>query len=164
MLRRLLLRDLALALATVVAWWLEGRLRSEPGALAIVVGVLTGALTGVLGFLLHEWGHLAGSLATGSVVHYPKLGTSALSFHFDSSKNDRRQFFWMSAGGYLASLLGLILIVGLVPLGAWSGRVAVLIVALGTLATFVLELPITFRVLRGAPLPTGAAYQQPVER
>jgi hypothetical protein len=40
-----------------------------------------------------------------------------------------------------------------------SGRLAIALAGLGVLATFILELPVTLRVLRGAPLPTGSAYR-----
>jgi hypothetical protein len=50
------------------------------------------------------------------------------------------------------------LIIELAP-ARLSGRLAIGLAWAGVLATFVLELPITLRVLRGAPLPTGSAYR-----
>jgi hypothetical protein len=84
---------------------------------------------------------------------------STLLFHFDSAKNDRRQFFWMSAGGYLASVVALAIILVLCPLSTWAGRTALGLAGLGVLATFTIELPITWRVWRGAALPMGSAYR-----
>lgn len=161
MLRRLIVRDAAIALITALAWIADAHLRAERSPLAIGVGVLTGLLTGLCGYVAHEWGHLAASLATGSVVHYPSLGQSKLSFHFDSAANSRAQFFWMSGGGYLASVLGTIIIVALVPHRSWSGWIAMLVAAAGAVVTLAVEVPITVRVARGAPLPTGFAYETP---
>jgi hypothetical protein len=161
MLGRLVLRDLVLCALTAGAWWIDARTRASGGAGAVAIGLVTGALTGLLAYLLHEWGHLLASLATGSVVHYPRLGESPLSFHFDGARNDRRQFFWMSSGGYVASLLGLLLVLGLVPWHAWSGQLAIVVAALGTIATVAIELPITVRVARGGPVPTSFAYLPP---
>jgi len=161
MLRRLILRDAFVALLTSATWTVDARLRHEHSARAIAVSIVTGLLTGVCGYLAHEWGHLAASLGSGSVVHYPPPGRSPLSFHFDSARNTRTQFYWMSAGGYLASLVGLALIVAFVPHDGWSGWIAMGVAAAGTLATFVLEIPTTVGVARGAPLPTGFAYEKP---
>lgn len=154
----LLVRDAVVVAATSLAWWLEPSFR-DGSALGWLVAIGTGLLTAVVGFLVHEYGHLAASLATGAQVSYPSSVLSTLLFHFDSAKNDRRQFLWMSLGGYLASALGVGLIVGLCPLDAWAGRVSVMLAGAGMVVTFVLEVPITVRVLRGAPLPLDAAYR-----
>jgi hypothetical protein len=152
------IRDLLIVAAAVALWRLDGS-RGEDGALGWTVALLTGVGTALVGFLMHEWGHLAGSLLSGSTVDFPKRLITPLLFHFDSAKNDRRQFFWMSAGGYLASLIALAGIALLCPLSTRAGRVALGLGSLGVLATFTLELPITWKVWRGAPLPMGAAYR-----
>jgi hypothetical protein len=156
--RQLVVRDLALLALTVLTWRLDERLHAAGGAFAIVAAILAGVLTAAVGFLTHEWGHLSASLLTGSVVSYPRSIFSSLLFHFESERNDRRQFYWMSAGGYLASIVGMLLIVAFVP-HRLSGYIAIGLAALGALATFVLEVPITLRVMRGASLPTGSAYR-----
>ena len=144
--------------AMALAWWFEPGFR-DGSALGWVVAIVTGLLTAIVGFLAHEYGHLWASLATGSQVSYPSSALSTLLFHFDSAKNDRRQFLWMSLGGYVASVIGVGLIVGLCPHDAWSGRISMLLGAAGLVVTLVLEVPITVRVLRGAPLPLDAAYR-----
>lgn len=154
----LVVRDVLAVAAMSLAWWFEPGFR-DGAALGWVIAIGTGLLTAVVGFLGHEYGHLAASLATGSQVSYPSSPFSTLLFHFDSSKNDRRQFLWMSMGGYTASVIGVVLIVGLCPHEAWSGRIAMLLAAAGLVVTFVLEVPITVRVVRGAPLPLDAAYR-----
>ena len=153
----LFVRDVIVVIATALAWWFEPGLRE--GALAWPVAIGTGLLTAIVGFLAHEYGHLSASLATGARVSYPSSPLSTLLFHFDSAKNDRRQFLWMSLGGYMSSVIGIGLIVVLVPHDAWAGRISVLLAVAGLVVTFVLEVPITMRVFRGAPLPLDAAYR-----
>jgi hypothetical protein len=45
------------------------------------------------------------------------------------------------------------------PLQAWSGRIAMALVFLGVVATFILEVPVAWRVAHGAPIPHGTAYR-----
>ncbi|MBL8915049.1 MAG: hypothetical protein JNM17_30375 [Archangium sp.] len=144
--RHLFIRDLAIVALTAAAWAFER-------------GVVAGVLTAVCGFLAHEYGHLWASLASGAKVTFPPSALSTLLFHFDSASNTRRQFLWMSFGGYFASAIAVTAIVLLVPLDAWSGRVALALAGVGTIVTLVLEVPITLRVVRGAPLPLDAAYR-----
>lgn len=158
---RFVVRDLLVAGATAGLWALDASLRGRGDGLALAVGVVTGLATALVGFLAHEWGHLAASLASGSVVHFPPGVARPLLFHFDSAANGRRQFFWMSVGGYLATVLAVGAIVALCPLDALSGRVAAGLGAAGMVVTFALEVPITLRVARGAALPTGVAYRKP---
>jgi small-conductance mechanosensitive channel len=158
---RFVARDLLVVVATAVLWRADAALRGDAGGVALAVGVVTGLATALVGFLAHEWGHLAGSLASGSVVHFPPGVARPLLFHFDSAANGRRQFFWMSFGGYLATVLAVGAIVALCPLDALSGRVAAGLGVAGLVVTFALEVPITWRVARGAALPTGVAYRKP---
>jgi membrane-associated protease RseP (regulator of RpoE activity) len=156
--RRFLIRELAIVALTALAWMTDERLHARHDATAYGVAVVTALLTAYAGFLAHEWGHLLLARVVGSVVSYPRSLFSSLLFHFDSAHNDRRQFMWMSAGGYLASLVGVALIVAFVPLRL-SGWLSIAFAGAGVLATFILEIPITVRVLRGASLPSGSAYR-----
>jgi hypothetical protein len=151
--RALALRDLGLVAATLGLWRLDAVLRGTPGSLPIVVAVLAGGLAGVAGYLAHEWGHLAGAWATGSVVQVSERPTALFLFRFDSERNTRRQFLGMSCGGFAASAGVVALFVATLPFGALSGRLAALLTGLGVLAAAVLELPVAWRVARGAPLP-----------
>jgi membrane-associated protease RseP (regulator of RpoE activity) len=122
---------------------------------------LTGFFTALVGFLLHEWAHLAGALATGSKVHYPNRVLAPLLFHFDTEENDRAQFLAMSYGGYVGSAIGTLAILLFAPLDTLAGRTALGLAVVGGIVTAVAEVPTTVRVLRGGPLPTGYAFVPP---
>lgn len=147
------LRDLAVGALTGVAWYAD---RRNVGGR--VVGVAAGVLTALMGFAAHEWGHLGGAVAAGGVVEAPQSLSSVFLFHFDTEKSDRRAFVAMSVGGYAGTVLASVLILKLVPRDRVSGRVALAAAALGALATFALEMPTTWRVARGAPMPTGGVF------
>lgn len=160
---RTIARDALLSACAVLALALDARARSaDPAASgSIALGVTAGILVAVAGFLLHEWGHWLGARVTGSAMHYPRTVFAPLLFHFDTRVNDRRQFLAMSFGGYLASVVGVGLVLALTDRGAWSGRVALALTVAGMLVTAALEVPTTVRVLRGRPLPDGFAYRPP---
>jgi hypothetical protein len=157
--RAMLVRDAALAGLALGAWALDAEVRASIGLAATAVGVGAGALAALVGYLAHEWGHLAGARLGGSVVHLPDSAGSVFLFKFDVDRNGPRQFVWMSLGGFAASALVVALYLAVLPLDALAGRVAILLTALGVLATLVLELPPFFRVLRGGELPRGPAYR-----
>jgi ribosomal protein S18 acetylase RimI-like enzyme len=152
------LRDLAIVAAALALWAADASLRAAGGALATTVAVAAGALTALAGYLAHEWGHLTGARLGGSAVHLPASAASVFLFRFDAERNDRRQFAWMSLGGFVATALVVALLLAVLPRDALAGQVALGLTAAGVLATAVLELPPFFRVLAGAPIPRGAAY------
>ena len=47
----------------------------------------------------------------------------------------------------------------MLPLQANASRVTLALVGLGLVATVIVEVPIVWRVVRGAPLPRGAVYK-----
>lgn len=159
--RTSILRDLAAVFLAALLWWLDVTGPRAGGIRSMAIATGAGISAAVVGFLLHEWGHLAGALLVGSRVHFPDRVLAPLLFHFDTVRNDRRQFLWMSYGGYAASVVGVVAIVALAPLHRWSGQVALGLAGLGTLVTMIAEIPTTVRVHRGSPLPTGYAFQQP---
>lgn len=159
--RTTLLRDLAALTIVALMWRLDATGPRDGGIRSMVIATGAGVGAALVGFLLHEWGHLTGALMVGSRVHFPNRVLAPLLFHFDTVRNDRRQFLWMSYGGYAASALGVGAIVALAPLDRWSGQLAVGLAGLGTLITLIAEIPTTVRVQRGAPLPKGYAFQQP---
>jgi len=158
---RVLLRDLAVLAATLLLWRLDAVARgagaSGPAGASLAAAAGLGAA--LCAYLAHEWGHWLGARLGGALVHPPERVATVFLFNFDSDRNDRRGFVWMSSGGFLASGLGLAFLVAVLPLDALSGRIALGAAALGVLATAVLELPPFFRVLRGGPLPRGLGYR-----
>jgi hypothetical protein len=149
-------RDLAIAGGAVGLGAWDAALRAT-GALPWVVGGACGVLVTVTAFLAHEWGHWIGAVASGGRVARPR-GTSAFLFHYDTGRSTRAQFLWMSAGGYVASAIGLAIIAAWADLATASGVVALALSGLGVAVTLVLEVPTTVRVARGGPLPTGGVY------
>ena len=158
MLAKLAARDLVVVALLVTVWLTERRLTPGDGALFWALSIVGGLGYGLIGFVLHEWGHLAGSRLSGSVVHpAPGLG-HLLLFHFDTAENDRRQFLWMSMGGYAATAAWTTFAFVTANTGRWSDRIGLVGLSIGFIGTFVAEMPTTVRVWRGAPLPTGAVF------
>lgn len=154
----LTLRDAAVIGATVALWSVVGDTTGS-GAAAIALAILAALLTALCGFLLHEWGHLLGALAARSVVALPASPfASPFLFRFDVGRNDGRQFCAMSLGGFIASVLAVLGLVWILPPGRLATLLTLALVALGVIATFILEVPEFLRVWRGGPLPRGAAY------
>jgi len=155
------LRDLGLLALAGLFWWGDASLHSAnvTGAAATAVGLVAGILTALCAYLAHEWGHLTAARLASAVVHPPERVATIFLFNFDSDRNDRRGFLWMSCGGFALSAAGLALLLAVLPLEALSGRMALGLAALGVLATAVLELPPFFRVLRGGEIPRGLGYR-----
>ena len=157
---RFALRDLGIAAITAAAWGIDRQARTGKygQAAKTVIGVSTGLLTALVGFGAHEWGHLAGALASGGVVDEPTSMTSPFLFFFDVGRSPRPAFLAMSYGGYIGTVVAAAAIATFVPRRALSGRVALAATAVGLVATFALEMPTTIRVARGGPLPRGGVY------
>lgn len=145
----MLLRDVVVIVATLALWCWSRELDATQGALAIPVAILAGASAAVAGFLLHEWGHLLGALAGGSVVEYPSTIRSIFLFKFGES-NGRHQYLWMSGGGFAASIAVIIVLALTLNFHALADWIAIALVVAGVIATFILELPPAWRVFRGA--------------
>jgi hypothetical protein len=152
------LRDIGLVLLTLAVWRLDAWARASGSALEWATAPVAGALTAIAGYLFHEWGHLAAARAAGSVVRLPASAGEIFLFNFNSDRNSSRQFLTMSMGGFIASGISIVFLFAVLPLDTLAGKIALGLVALGVLATAVLELPPFFEVMRGAPLPRGTAY------
>ena len=157
--RSLALRDVAILLLTLAAWRLDAALRGDGGALAAAAALVAGTLAAVCGYLAHEWGHFVGARLGGAVVHPARRVGSLFLFQLDTDRSGRAAFLAMSLGGFAASAAVIVLLVLALPLAALSGRVALALAGLGVVATFVLEVPVAWRVARGAPLPRGVVYR-----
>lgn len=156
---KILVRDAALVAVALILLVLSHRIEATSSPLRIPLALLAGAMLTIAGYLVHEWGHLLGALASRSVVHLPDTVTALFLFRFDTGLNDRRQFLWMSAGGFIASIAVVAVFATTLSMDFVADRVALGLTALGVLATFVLEIPPAWRVLRGAALPQqGPAF------
>jgi hypothetical protein len=156
---KLALRDAVIALAGAALWLYTLRLGPAAGFWPVAVNVLTGLVTVIVGYLVHEWGHLAGAGLSASVVELPATPIeSAFLFRFNTVRNSREQFCAMSLGGFAASILLVAALLLWLPRGVLATDIALGLVALGVAATLIIEVPGLWRVWRGAPMPSGAAF------
>ena len=158
------LRDAVFLAVTVALWQLAARFSAGDGALADFTGLLLGLAVGAGGYLLHEWGHLAGALATRSRVAAPETIWSGFLFSFDSRKNGLQQFLVMSAGGFAATAGVVFAFYVFLPDELLASRVARGVALVGALLTAVIELPLVGYALRGRGLPpveNGAQRRRP---
>lgn len=140
----------ALTYASFVAYRAN---ESAAPLVSVPLALVFGVLTALSGFLVHEWGHLVGAWIGRSRISHPTTIRSIFLFKFEDDVNDRRQFFLMANGGFLASALVTgALVVALSP-SRLGDAIALGLSALGVLATLVLELPPVFKVLRGEAVP-----------
>jgi hypothetical protein len=151
-------RDVALLAATLALWQVDAATRAGGGAAAWVVATAAGALTAICGYLFHEWGHLAAAIASGSRYRVPETAGEVFLFNFDVERNGPHQFLAMSCGGFAASAITVVFLYRFLPQGTPAAAISMALVALGVLATAVLELPPFFRVLAGGPMPRGVAF------
>ena len=153
MFARIALRDLIIAAVVVAAWAYLAPLSAVEGALADFVGVALGVAVAFACYLGHEWGHLAGALATGAKVAAPEKLSSISLFSFDSKANDRRQFLMMSFSGFAMTGVALAVVYGLLPDGWLATRVARGGVLFLTALTVFIEFPLVFWALLRSDLP-----------
>jgi hypothetical protein len=159
MFAKLAIRDLAAVGVCIGCWIFEVQLRASGGALhwfAIAAAAVTAFLAN---YLCHEWGHLLGARLAGSVCHPSNTLKTFYLFHFDTRRSSVRQFLAMAAGGLIASTLLLPFWLVVLPLHTAAGIAAMTLIALGYLATLATELPVVWRIARGAPLPHGALFE-----
>jgi hypothetical protein len=134
-------------------------IHGDRGTVGLAVGVLTGLLVPYTGFLVHEWGHLAGTLLSGGRAHPPQSLATFFLFFFDVETSTRRQFLAMSYGGYLATLGVVAALACWIDPSRTSGQLTLVLSVIGIGVTLAREVPTTWRVARGGPLPTGGVYR-----
>lgn len=154
----LVLRDIAVIALSIALWRWSHLLHDRAASGAMAVAIVAGLLLPVSAYFVHEWGHLSGALASGSRVHFPRSAITVFLFRFDVDQNDRRQFLAMSAGGYIASIIVVALLLATLRLHYLADQIALTLTVIGVIATFILELPPFWKVWHGAPLPHGAAF------
>ena len=159
MFAKLLLRDLGISLAVLVAWRFGWPHAASGGPLADVLGVALGFGAGAVAFLGHEWGHLAGAFATRSSVRAPATLASAFLFSFDSKRNSQAQFAVMSLSGFAVTGVALYVAYGVLPDGDFAVRVLRGIVVFSAGLTLLLEVPLlTISLARGAILAQAEVF------
>lgn len=134
-------------------------IHGDRGTVGLAVGVLTGLLVPYTGLLVHEWGHLAGTLLSGGRAHPAQSLATFYLFLFDVEASARRQLLAMSHGGFLATLGVIAALACWIDPSRTSGHLALLLSLIGIGVTFAREVPTTWRVARGGPLPTGGVYR-----
>ena len=78
---------------------------------------------------------------------------SPLLFDLDSQENNRAQFLYVSATGFIATSLFLFVFSFFLPLGLFAGKLAIYIgLGLAALTVFI-EFPIAWVVYRGSKIP-----------
>lgn len=153
MFTKFLVRDAILVVVVVLAWWLAWPLSVGDGPMADVSGVLLGLGAGLVSFVGHEWGHLAGALATGSRVAEAKSLAAPFFFSFDSKLNSQTQFVVMSLSGFAVTALALYVAYGLLPVESLATRVTRGLVVFSASLTVFLEIPLlTISLLKGSML------------
>lgn len=147
-----ILRDAALIFALLTLWG-AGDAWSQTSGLVIAEFVALGnaAFIGlILAAIWHEWGHYLGTrFAGGKAKLMAPRGLSLLRFDFDYEENDRRQFHWMTYGGWIAQWGLVVLLLILIPMDS-SNRVA-LVSAAVAFAVFAnaIEIPVIMESRRG---------------
>ena len=154
----LLVRDALIGAVTVALWVWTLRVGPAQDAPAVALHLVTAITTVIAGYLAHEWGHLLGAYYARSVVHLPPTPFAAFLFRFDTGLNTREQFVAMSLGGFISSAIAVALLFALLPWPLLASKVALALVVLGVIATFILEVPSAWQVYRGSAMPHGAAF------
>ena len=150
----LLTRDAALIALAVAVWWWSLQSPDAWGP-----AILAALMTVIGGYLLHEWGHLLGALYKRCAIELPATPfQSFFLFRFYREGNSREQFVSMVLGGFISSFLTVLALLILLPKDALATTLALTLTGLGVLATFIIEVPEFWRVWRGGPMPSGAAF------
>jgi hypothetical protein len=150
---KLLARDLGIAGAAALLWILTAQRSAAADPLGDLAGLVTGVLVGIFAFLLHEWGHWLGAVATGSRVQPAKSLRSLFLFSFDSRQSSRRQFLALSFGGWLATLAFAFAAYAWLPPELLASRVARGMAMLSVLLVAVIEIPLVVWSLRTGRIP-----------
>lgn len=159
MLGKLALRDSGILTLAALLYLLLAPLSAGAGMLGDLTGIVAGLAIGLATFLLHEWGHLLGALASRSQVRLPERLGSVYLFSYDSKGNDRRQFVIMSLSGFAVTGLAVWAVYALLPDGQLATRVARGAVLFLASFTLVLEFPLLLWSLARPTLPPVEVFR-----
>lgn len=160
---KLAMRDAAILAVAIGLWWWLGRFSVGGSMLSDFVGFVGGLALTACAFIVHEWGHLFGGFASGSVLHPPSGLKSRFVFSFDRHQNSRGQFLIMSLGGFIATGLSLGAVYGLLPEAELATRVARGGVLFLAFLGVVLELPLVAWSILRSDLPPVETFPTPAE-
>ena len=146
------LRDLALFFILLTLWG-AGDAWAQTSGLVVAKFVALGnaAFIGlILAALWHEWGHYLGCFFAGGKTRLAKVrGLSLLRLDFDYEENDRRQFHWMTYGGWIGQWLIVILALLFIPMDT-SNRVALVAAGVAfSVFAHAVEIPVIMESKRG---------------
>jgi len=154
---RFAVRDGTIIAISLALWWLLAERSSGSGWLADFSGVAVGLLFGVSAYVLHEWGHLLGALATRSRVAVSRNLRSGFMFSYPAEGNSLGQFLVMSFSGFAATALVVWAYHVHLPDGLLATRVARGSSLVLAFLTLVLEFPLVLLSLRQRTVPGLAA-------
>jgi len=150
---KLAARDALILALVAAAWRLFSGLSAGDGAVGDLTGLILGLGVGVGVFLLHEWGHLLGAMASGSAFRLPDRLRSIHLFSFDSRRNSRGQFLVMSFSGFLVTGVAVWFGYVALPDSLLASRVARGAIVFLTSLTVLIEFPLVFWSLLSPTLP-----------
>ena len=160
---KLLARDAAIVAAAVLLWQLGAGYSAGSGAIADFTGVVLGVLLGVCSLFVHEWGHLAGALATRSRVSPAASLKSLFVFSFDSKRNSQRQFLVMTVGGWIGTAAAVAVAYGALPPELLATRVARGLSLVSVALVVATEIPLVTRALWTGRIPPIETRREPPE-
>lgn len=152
-------RDALIFSVVGVLWTTFVHLSAGTGLWSDLAGLLLGLGFGACVFLLHEWGHLLGGLATGSTMHAPERLTSRYLFSFDSRHNTRKQFLAMSFGGFVVTGLAVWCAYGALSEPLQAARVARGVIMFLATLTVLLEFPLVIWSLVASSIPPVETFE-----
>jgi len=153
---RFAMRDVTILAVALGLWWLLAERSSGVGVVADFAGVAVGLLLGICAYLLHEWGHLLGALATRSRLKAAGSLRAGFIFSFDSRENSLPQFLVMSFSGFAATAAVVWAYYVFLPDGLLATRVARGVVLLLAFGGIVAEFPLVLFALRTRAIPRVA--------
>lgn len=153
MFAKLFVRDAVIVALTAWIWHLVAGASADAGLRGDFAGVIAGVTIGLCGYLVHEWGHLAGAVVAGSAVQPGRSLAAGFLFSFDSHGNTRRQFIALSLGGWIATAFVLWGVYAWLPDGLFASRVARGFVAANVLLVVFIEIPLVLYSLVTGNVP-----------
>jgi hypothetical protein len=150
-------RDGSILVFSLTLWWLLAERSAGSGWLADFAGVAVGVLFGVCAYVLHEWAHLLGALATRSRVGISHNLRSGFMFSYPAGGNSLAQFLVMSFSGFAATALVVWAYHAHLPDGLLATRVARGASLVLAFLNVTLEFPLVLLALRTRAVPGLAA-------